>query len=344
MGKLISALARSIPLSLYPSLVRRDVVGLAYHCVSDERLPHLQHLDVPETTAPFEAALLYIQKHFQPVSAAQVQEHRLHGARLPERALHLSFDGGFAECYTVVRPLLLKHSIPCTFFVTSGWLDNTRMFFRHKVSLCIEQMHTLERDAARMALTSLNNALDLRLGDAVAFERWILGLQAADEDVIDMAARMLGVDVKAYLKEHAPYLTREQVSQLHADGFTIGAQGVQHARLAELSAEQIEREIVDSARAVQTITGQERVPFSFPYSGAGISRAQLVDIRSRHPFIGLLYDTRGLREDVPFILNRIRAGAGQGVEELLRGAYQAQFLEDLRRGPGSRDPHPTGGA
>ena len=46
-----------------------------------------------------------IKKHVNLVDDAQVKAHRLHGARLPKRALHLSFDDGFAECYSVARPL-----------------------------------------------------------------------------------------------------------------------------------------------------------------------------------------------------------------------------------------------
>ncbi len=336
---------RVLPLGVYRSLFRRDVVGVFYHSVSDEYLPHVQHLYAPEPVARFEAALQYIQRHYHAVSDAEIEAHRVEGKPLPRRAMHLSFDDGFSECYSVVRPLLLKYSIPCTFYVTTSWLDNASMFYRNKTSLCIEQMRTLERDAAKMVLTSLNNALGLSLSDAASFERWIKTQQAAEEGVIDMTAKMLGVDVKGYLHERTPYLTREQVRQLHTDGFTIGAHTVRHAKLATLSDAEIEQEIVGSAREVQAITGQERVTLSFPYSGNGLRRALLADIRQRHPWLGLFYDTQDLQRDVPFIVQRIWAekaafrtvGQRTNLPELLHDAYQAELLDAARRGPGSRD-------
>jgi len=344
-GKLLRGVGRALPLGVYRALWRRDVVGVFYHSVSDEPLPHVQHLYAPEPVARFEAALRYIKQHFHPVSDAEIEAHRSRGQRLPARALHLSFDDGFSECYSVVRPLLLEHSIPCTFYVTTGWLDNARMFYRNKTSLCIEQIHSLGHDAAKMVLTSLNNALSLRLRDVADFERWVRTLQAAEEDVIDMTAKMLGVDVKAYLQERSPYLTRQQVQALHADGFTIGAHTVRHAKLATLSDAEIEHEIVESARQVQAITGQARVTLSFPYSGKGLARALLADIRTRHPWLGLFYDTQDLQRDVPFIVQRIWAekaafrGAGRSTNlpALLHAAYQQELYDVARRGPGTRE-------
>lgn len=336
--KLAKGLRRKMPLAAYPYLVRRDVLGLFYHSISDKPLPHIQHLYPPEPVARFEAALRYIKKNHHVVTEAQLEAHRLHGKPLPRRALHLSFDDGFAECFTVARPLLLKYELPCTFFVTSGWVDNQRMFYRNKASLCIEQMRSLQHDAAKMVLTSVNNALDLNLADPAAFERWIHQLQASDEPVIDMTAKMLGVDVKDYLKDRQPYMTREQIKQLHADGFTIGAHTVRHAKLASLTPAQIETEIVDSARSVQELTGQERVPFSFPYSATGTDRALLAEIRVRHPFLGLFYDTMDLRKDVDFIVNRIwaeksayrTAGRETNVPALLHAAYRAEAYAAMR--------------
>lgn len=344
-GKLLRGVGRILPLSVYRAVFARDVIGFFYHSVSDAYLPHVQHLYAPEPVARFEAALQYLQRHFYPVSDAEIEAHRVEGKPLPRRAVHLSFDDGFSECYTIVRPLLLKYSIPCTFYVTTSWLDNASMFYRNKTSLCIEQVRTLERDAVKMVLTSLNHALGLSLSDAASFERWIKTQQAAEEGVIDMTAKMLGVDVKAYLQERTPYLTREQVRTLHADGFTIGAHTVRHAKLATLSDAEIEAEIVESGRAVQAITGQARVTLSFPYSGNGLRRALLADIRQRHPWLGLFYDTQDLQRDVPFIVQRIWAekaafrtvGRRTNVPALLHDAYAAELLDAARRGSGARD-------
>ena len=55
------------------------------------------------------------------------------------------------------------------------------------------------------------------------------------------------------------------------------------------------------------MTGQSTIPYAFPYDGIGIDRGLLAAIRQRHPFIGLIFDTQGLRRDVPFVVDRTPA-------------------------------------
>ncbi len=329
---LARGLRRSMPLGLYPYLFPRDVVGIFYHAVSDQRLPHIQNLYPPESVARFRAALDYLRRHFHPVTDGELEAHRLQGRPLTRRALHLSFDDGFAECYSLVRPLLLSAEIPCTFFVTANWVDNQTMFYRNKASLCIERLGELPHDAAKMVFTSLNNALDTTLTDNAGFINWIKSLRLKDEPVIDMAAKMLGLDIQDYLKTRQPYMTRQQILELHRDGFTIGGHTRSHTKLSELSPDQAEAEIVESARFVQELTGQKRVPFSFPYSATGTDRELLAAIRERHSFLGLFYDTMDLQEDLPFMVNRIwaekstyrDAGRLTNLPALLHAAYRAE--------------------
>jgi peptidoglycan/xylan/chitin deacetylase (PgdA/CDA1 family) len=335
--RLVHGSLQALPLGIYPLLIRRPLIGIFYHSVADAPLPHVGHLYPPVSTARFEAALLYLQRRYHFVDYAELEAHRLQGAPLPRRAMHLSFDDGFAECSTLVRPLLLKHGIPCTFFVTTDWLDNAGMFYRNKVSLCIEKMRELPRDAAKMAFSSLNHALDLSLGSTADFERWIRTLVWEDQAVVNLAVKMLGIDVAYYLQEQRPYLTSVQVKQMAGEGFTIGSHTLSHPKLAQVDAAEAERQIVESSRIVQDLTGAERVPFSFPNSATGLDRGQLAGIRQRHPFLGLFFDTKGLHEDVDFIVNRIWAekptfsGVGRttNVPHLLKAAYVEAAWEQL---------------
>ncbi len=339
-----------IPLPLYRRLFPRPAVGIFYHSVSDERLPHQVHTYPSESVARFEAALRYIHRHFNPVTYQQLEDHYERGAPLPPRAFHLSFDDGFAECFSVVRPLLLKYEIPCTFFVTTDWLDDARMFYRHKQSLAVEHYQQLAppEQAAALAAINLEFGLDLRDGDG--FADWAGTLTRAEDEHITCAAQLIGLDLDAYRASRDLYLTREQVKQMHAEGFTIGAHTRSHWKLAELSsAEQRAAEVLESAQAVAALTGEARVPFAFPYSGNGVERAELAALRQAHPQLGLIFDTQKLQPDASFIVQRIwaeqvtfrEAGRTTNVPALLCDAYIQEAWRALRRfwtvGAGTRD-------
>ena len=329
---LLHALAARIPAGLYPRLVQRDWVAVFYHAVSDAPMPHVRNLYPIVPEADFEAALRYLKENYTFITYEQLYDHIFNGAALPPRAVHLSFDDGYAECFSVVRPLLKKYEVPCTFFLVTDLLDNQRIFYRNKQSLCMERLRAPDFDPAVLHGLASRFQVPAALSE---FTAWFTRLRLPDEAVIDAVCEALGVDWQAFLAERHPYLTREQVRQMQAEGFTIGAHTVTHRKLMDLSPDEIQTEIAASCQIVGEITGQEVVPFSFPHSAWGLDRAHLAEIRARHPFIGLMFDTKGLRQDVPFIANRIWAERRiQGdklapLPEIFTLAYQDAWVEAM---------------
>jgi peptidoglycan/xylan/chitin deacetylase (PgdA/CDA1 family) len=154
--------------------------------------------------------------------------------------------------------------------------------------------------------------------------RWLLQLPASEEPRVQGLLARLGVDFRGYLRQAQPYLTRQQLRQLHADGFTIGAHSCSHRRLQDLTRADAEHEIVESCRIVRDITGQPNVPFAFPYFGGGLDRAWLAEVRAQHEFIGLFFDTDGVREDEPFVVQRVfgeRFSRERSLDGILRRAW-----------------------
>jgi hypothetical protein len=88
---------------------------------------------------------------------------------------------------------------------------------------------------------------------------------------------------------------------------------------------------------VSDITGDAQVPFAFPFSGAGISRSFLQELRRKHSIVGPMFDTGGVAIDASFIFNRITVDqpprsvkCGSNIPHLLHAAYRSAFLGDLR--------------
>jgi peptidoglycan/xylan/chitin deacetylase (PgdA/CDA1 family) len=147
----------------------------------------------------------------------------------------------------------------------------------------------------------------------------------------------LGIDCKAYLEDNKPYLTQGQVKELMRSGFKIGAHTRRHPFLVDLAAEEMEAEIVGSCNEVRDITGDDEVPFAFPFSGVGVERAYLEYLRQKHPVIGPVFDSGGIAVDASFVFNRVTAdsplsnGAGRtNIPDLLHRAYRSTFVGGLR--------------
>jgi peptidoglycan/xylan/chitin deacetylase (PgdA/CDA1 family) len=332
-------LMKLAPLRFFGSVMPRDVISFCYHTVSDEALPHVRPLYPYKTAAQFEADLVYLKNHFRMVSYEEVAEAHRTGRPVGPNAALVTFDDGYAECYSMARPLLLKHGVPCVFFVTTGVLDNARMLLFNQIALCLDARERLGAESDG-AFQELDRELGVELRSFRSFERWMQGMGAESHPAIDRLCERLGVDVEGFLATQRPYMTREQVKELAADGFTIGGHTTGHRHLGSLPPAECMAEIVDSCREVAGLTGAERVPFAFPYDAKGVRRDDLRQLLREHPFLELMFGSDQLDVDADFLVNRILADTpprgGRPVSNLsgyLRGAYFDAIHELLARRP-----------
>jgi hypothetical protein len=91
-------------------------------------------------------------------------------------------------------------------------------------------------------------------------------------------------------------------------------------------------EITNSCREICQLTGESSVPFAFPFSGDGVDRTRLQQIRRAEPAVGLIFDRRGFRPDADFVVHRIIAddprcdsSPRSSLPQLARKAYRQQF-------------------
>jgi len=335
------------PVMLWRKLVPKSELGFCYHIVSDCPVSHIKHYRVLDT-ATFEADLYYLRDRFEFLTYEQLVQRRASTSRILDNSVILTFDDGFAECATVVAPLLRQHGLSCVFFVITDLIDNRVIFRESAASLCIQAIlqmpfEQVESITAELALSAaLRRTPDTVLPQAATLPlevadlgleldprllpllRWLLQVPASEEGLVGRLLARLGVDSQSYLRKTQPYLTTEQIRQLHADGFSIGAHSCSHRRLQDLPRAEAEHEIVESCRIVREITGQSTVPFAFPYFGGGLDRYWLAQLRNQHEFIGLFFDTDGLREDEPFVVQRIfgeRFSHDRTLDAILRRAW-----------------------
>jgi peptidoglycan/xylan/chitin deacetylase (PgdA/CDA1 family) len=340
-------LLHRLPIRLWRMVAPKSVIGICYHAVSDATLLHLKHYPYLNQAA-FEADLDYLQRNYRTISYSELAHQRRapHPARRNEAIL--TFDDGFAECATVIAPVLRRRSLTAIFFVTTDLIDNASIFRESLASLCINAVGRMKLEEVCSVVNALElnerlrapprsaNSSSVRLpldlsGLAARTApqlhpllHWLLTLPAEEEHLLRPLAEQLGLDTQSWLHQAQPYLTKKQIQQLHLDGFTIGAHSQTHRWLQSLPPEEAAREIVESCRVVRSITGQQSVPFAFPYFGGNIDRAWLAELRRQNDCIGLFFDTDGLREDVPFVVQRVfgeRFAHDRTLDSILRRAW-----------------------
>lgn len=212
---------------------------LAYHGVDPAQDPALNADGFQVPPDVFVAQLDHLVRHYRICPLAQVVRGLAGEEALPDRAVALTFDDGYANNAEVVAPLLRARGLPATFFLTTGFLDGTHAPWWYRMRAVTP---TREQEPLAARLKSLSN--EQREAAVRALETAALG----------------GPPRVGY-----PFMTWDQARALARQGFELAAHTVSHPSLAHESEERMAVEIADSVARVTRETGCAPLVFSYPY-------------------------------------------------------------------------------
>jgi peptidoglycan/xylan/chitin deacetylase (PgdA/CDA1 family) len=242
-----------------------------YHLVSDHK-PEYINSYVVRSSLEFEKELDYLLKHFKPVDLKTIIQS-------PQKnQMHLTFDDGLKECYSVIAPILKRKGIPSTFFVSPDFIDNKKLFHRFKRTILISQ------------------------GLLKPFDKKYF---IHESHFLDEVADKNGKSFSDYLTINQPYMTMEEILSLQSDGFTIGSHSLNHPEFWTLHEDEQYRQIEESVQWVVDRFQPEIKAFSFPFTDDQI-RLSLFERLRKNNVVDITFGTAGLKSDqVSFNLQRI---------------------------------------
>ena len=184
---------------------------------------------------------------------------------LPERAASITFDDGYADNCTVALPLLLKHGLPATFFIATGFLDGGRMFndtVIEAIRRCRRQ--SLDLDALGLGRYALATQSERRLAIDALIERTKYLPATRRTALAEGVAASAEVQLPSDLM-----MSSTQVQELHRAGMQIGAHTVSHPILAKLAPADARNEMAGSRQRLEDLLGQRVGLFAYPNGKAG---------------------------------------------------------------------------
>ncbi|HKA43513.1 MAG TPA: polysaccharide deacetylase family protein [Burkholderiales bacterium] len=196
---------------------------------------------------------------------------KLREGALPVRAACITFDDGYADNATVALPILRRHGMPATFFVTTDFLDGGTMFN----DSAIEIVRAARGDTLDARCAGLDT---LDISTLAARQRAIPALLGAlkylPQDERQRRVDMLGAEVGGRLPSDL-MMTSEQVRGLHRSGMTVGAHTASHPILAQLGPEDSNVEIQGSKQRLEAIIGAPVTLFAYPNGKPGVDYRRL---------------------------------------------------------------------
>ena len=274
-----------------------------YHRVAEE---DIDPWSLRVTPQHFAQHLEILRKHTQPVSLKQLAQAHREG-NIPDRAVAITFDDGYANNFYQAKPLLEKYEIPATVFVTTDYLDQPREFWWDELEQVLLQPGQLPQ---QLSLTIEGQQHQWDLGEARNYsqsEAWEnRNLQAWKsqpgsrlhfyycvwqqlQPLSPEQRQLLLAEIKVWANHqlsasrltHRP-LTIAELPQIEAGGIIeLGAHTVSHPLLSEQSIVVQQQEITQSKIALEKLLNHPVNSFAYPF---GAYRDETVPIVERAGF------------------------------------------------------------
>jgi peptidoglycan/xylan/chitin deacetylase (PgdA/CDA1 family) len=284
----LSKVADLIPTPMLQKMSGQKLIAPFYHAISDEELPHIEHLYKVKDTKAFEADLDFLLKYYSPIDYKEFREVVLLKKHLQKPSFLLSFDDGLKEFHDVIAPILLKKGIPAICFLNSGFVDNKDLFYRYKASLIFDKLKNEPK---------LIQRIPYDLNDGQNIKEYLLSVTYQNKDLLNNIANLIGIDFSDFLNARKPYLSSQDISTLINQGFCFGAHSIDHPVFEYISeAEQMDQ-ISKSTRFVHEKFGLPFSTFSFPFTDFNVRKSFFEEVKRRN-IAEITFGCAGPKNDV----------------------------------------------
>lgn len=246
-------------------LGRTDPVVLMYHRVAEAAV---DPWGLAVSPARFESHMRELKRTRRPVSLDHMVERMLAG-KAEKGMVAITFDDAYRDVLTNAKPILQEHGIPATVFVVTGSFGAERGFWWDRLAAAVLSgvMPTI-MPPIQFVETEARYALSQAFRDAdraklhLLLWRLIRVLPAKErEAAVTSVCRAFRADDFA-----APVMTEAELVELTVGGLiSIGAHCVTHPSLPSLSADEQRREIGQSRKTLEALTGQPIRRLAYPF-------------------------------------------------------------------------------
>jgi peptidoglycan/xylan/chitin deacetylase (PgdA/CDA1 family) len=275
--------------------VESKALILMYHRVAEVNLDPWSLCVTPQH---FAEQLEVLQRCAHPISLQDLVAAHQQG-KIPDRAVAVTFDDGYADNLHHAKPLLERYNIPATVFVTAGAVGQTREFWWDELAYLLLQPGQLPE---KLCLTANGSTHQWELGEAAHYSEeesrrscppwtsqpgsrlffyysvWRLLQPLADGEqrkALDEIARWTNAEPQKSQTNRS--LLPEEVRTLaNGDWVEVGAHTMTHPFLPAHSLEVQQAEIRASKAHLEALLDRPVTHFAYPFGGLAPGTVELI--------------------------------------------------------------------
>ena len=306
LKEFIAAIAnRSGFLDLYGT-VRRKITGsqvaiLVFHRIAPESE---NWFSAPLSPQKFEKQILYFKNNYEVLPLEVLVENIKSGRPLRGKAVVITMDDGNKDNYRYAYPILKKHNLPATVFISTGYIGTGKLFWWHQVEYAIRNTFMTELQVDGLGRLALSSETLRRQTAEEVIEKLNEFPEAEKNRLIAQIVKLSRVSVPDDLSEER-ILNWDEILEMEKNGISFGAHTVTHPILTRVSLEQAKIEISQSRKDIEQRLGHKVNTFAYPN---GLHNSQIIEIVREGGFtcaVTVLPERLIKAGDNVFALNRI---------------------------------------
>lgn len=272
----------------------------------------------------FENQIIMLKKDFKIISLEKLVALIAGNYKVPHNIIVLTIDDGYRDFYQFAYPILKKHSVPATFFVTTSFVDQSDWLWPDKISYLLQSSKT------KGLVVKFNNENYFELDGAEVWEKIIDYLVMLPNKKRIKAIKKLADTVSVHLPEHAPdkyaAVTWSQLNEMKKNGIEIGSHTLSHPILSTIEDTSIlENEIIESKRVIEGNLAVSISSFCFPNGQKSDYNDETIKIVRKAGYscsVAATFD-KDLYGDI-YTIGRISAGTN--MNQFKKSAYGYEIL------------------
>ncbi len=271
--------------SLLASLLRpRGVLAFNYHRVGDGAASNYDRELWSASAEAFDEQVTFMKRHADVISPDDL-EHALRSPR--GRYVMMTFDDGYRDNYELAFPILRRHGVPATFFISTGFIDQPALPWWDEIANLVRTSPAPEVRMEGWMPESLyfDNANAPQTINSLL--RKYKALQADDAALFLGQLRHESGSPRAEVGENH-WMDWNMVRDMSANGMVIGGHTVNHPLLSRIPKEQQRQEIGECAARIAQETGKRMEYFAYPVGGRDSfnedTKACLLEYQVRYAF------------------------------------------------------------
>lgn len=282
----------------------------------------------PLSPRSFERQMEYFCQNYEIISLDKLVQYLQQGRPLPEKAVVITFDDGYKDNYLYAYPILVKHGIPATIFITTGHIGSSKLFWFDEIKYLVQLTPLNQLELDELGSYPLQTEID-RFRNSLIISRRLRKLP--EESKRGFIAKLINtcqVAIPDNLGEEL-FLSWDEVREMSEYGISFGAHTVTHPALTTLPLERARLEIVQSKKDIEEKLGKEVTAFAYPF---GPFNAEIAGLLKESGFTSAVTTKSELvnRKANPYELPRIGAvGDFNKFKAVFSGLFQDLRLHQL---------------